>query len=337
MTGTSTVSIIVPTYQRCRSVQRLLHALRRQTVPCNAYEVIVSIDGSTDGTAEMIEDFAGPFDLRSIRRPNMGRAAACNAGVLAARGNLIVVLDDDMEPASQFVAAHLAAQRRGAKLAVLGAVPVTLDRHSYPVGEYIKAKFQRQHAYLLDGHEAIRYMEFYTGNMSIQRELLLQVGGFDETFTVYGHEDSELAVRLLAVGVTFMYAPDALAYQYYTKDFADLAHDNVAKGKSSVLLASLHPECVPDLKLSIYQEGTLKWRVVRAVLLWLTERVPATQRSVMWFMEWFQRRRPARLHVYYSFVLDYFYWLGVREALLDNTRAGTGMTRLPDGNQYGNP
>ena len=67
-------------------------------LPPERFEVLVAIDGSEDGTREMIEQFAMPYQLRGLWQPNRGRAAACNMGLSAARGDLIVIMDDDMEP-----------------------------------------------------------------------------------------------------------------------------------------------------------------------------------------------------------------------------------------------
>src|SRR5215208_7003656 len=136
MTDQLRISVVIPTYQRCGSVRRTLEALARQTIPASEYEVIVSIDGSTDGTKEMIERFQAPFRLRGMWQPNQGRAAARNAGIRAAQGPLVVFLDDDMEPVSGFLAAHLDAHPAGSRRAVVGPVPITVDASSPPLVLY---------------------------------------------------------------------------------------------------------------------------------------------------------------------------------------------------------
>src|SRR5512147_2927642 len=99
MTATPYVSVIIPTYNRRDSVERTLRALTHQTLAADAYEVIVSIDGSQDGTREMVDAFATPYRLTCVWQSNQGRAAACNAGIRMAQGDVLVILDDDMEPA----------------------------------------------------------------------------------------------------------------------------------------------------------------------------------------------------------------------------------------------
>ena len=88
------VSVVVPTFNRCESLQRLLEALETQTYPATDFEVVVVDDGSTDGTNQMLEQFASRYVLRALWQANAGPAMARNRGVSAAHGALIVFLDD---------------------------------------------------------------------------------------------------------------------------------------------------------------------------------------------------------------------------------------------------
>src|SRR5437879_4113080 len=82
--------------------------------------------------------------------------------------------------------------------------------------------------------------------------------------------------------------------QHYSKSFAQLARDNIDKGKTAVLFASKHPGALADLKLSTYMQGSRKWRALRGTLLLLTRVCPPTARWVVRFGEWLERRDPAR-------------------------------------------
>ena len=136
MSGTVRISVVIPTYQRRTSIQRALDALGRQTLPATEFEVIVPIDGSDDGTKEMLDGFQAPFRLTAIWQPNQGRAAARNAGTRLANGELIVFLDDDMEPVPGFLQAHLDAHPAGSRRAVVGPVPIPADSSSAPIVSY---------------------------------------------------------------------------------------------------------------------------------------------------------------------------------------------------------
>ena len=58
------VSVVIPTHQRRASLERALRALSRQALAPHEYEVIVAIDGSTDGTRESVEAMRTPYALR---------------------------------------------------------------------------------------------------------------------------------------------------------------------------------------------------------------------------------------------------------------------------------
>jgi GT2 family glycosyltransferase len=333
MTSACFISVVIPTYQRCASVLRLLRALAHQTLPADEYEVIVSIDGSEDGTLEMAGQFPAPYRLVVSRQPHKGRAAACNAGIKLARGELVVLLDDDMEPIPGFLVAHRQAHAVASRLGVLGAVPINLEQSSPPVVKYIGWKFNHHLENLAQPGYRFQLTHFYSGNFSIRRELLLKVDAFDEAFETYGNEDLELSVRLSEAGVQLRYCPEALARQYYTKDFAALARDNIAKGYTAVLLVIKHPHTLDDLKLSTYQHGSRLWRLVRAGLLGLSKRWAGTLNAVIRFMTRLERHQPPGLYLSYRLALDYFYWVGATSALREQCRARLRLTSLakPDG------
>lgn len=289
-------------------------------MPQHQYEVIVVVDGSDDGTREMIATLAAPYRLDVVWQPNRGRAGACNAGIRVARGALIVLLDDDMEPAPGFLEAHERAHPAGTRVGVMGAVPIAVEPSSPPVVGYIGAKFNHHLEMLAAPGHRFTLRDFYTGNFSIDRALLLEIGAFDEDFTIYGNEDLELARRLTGAGVQLVYDAEALARQHYTKDFASLARDTVAKGRTAVLLAAKHPDAVRELKLGA--PGSRRARLVRAVLLGLTSVWRRMPEAVVGFMCWLGPRRPRRMDRAYAVALDYFYWLGARAAQRELPRVG---------------
>src|SRR5581483_5725622 len=275
MTDAFAISVVIPTYQRCVSLRRSLEALARQSLPPSDYEVIVPIDGSTDGTQEMIERFRAAYRLRSVWQPNQGRAAARNAGVRLAEGRLIVFLDDDMEPVPGFLRAHQAAHPPGSRRAVVGPVPIADDRSAPPVVQYRRAGIEAHLNRLAQPGYRLGFRDVYTGNLSLRRDVLQEVGGLDESFRLYGHEDYELALRLMKAGVELAYCPQAVAHQHYDKDLAGLARDCVARGHTAVLFARKHPEIAASLKLATYGEGSRKWRLTRALMLGISGWIPS--------------------------------------------------------------
>ena len=84
--------MIVPAYNEAAGIERAVRALAGGDYP--PHEVIVIDDGSTDGTGEIVERLALP-GVRVIRQTNAGKAAALNAGLNLASGEVIVTIDAD--------------------------------------------------------------------------------------------------------------------------------------------------------------------------------------------------------------------------------------------------
>jgi GT2 family glycosyltransferase len=315
------ISVVIPTYQRCASVARALRAFRAQSLNPKEYEILVSIDGSSDGTREMVETFPAAYEVHALWLPQGGRATACNAGIRAARGELIVLMDDDMEPVPEFLAAHRRAHAPEGRSGVLGAVPVVVDRDSPPIVEFMAARFQSHLQKLSRPDHEIGIRDVYTGNFSIRREVIAEVGLFDEGFRIYGNEDGELAIRLRDAGVQLAFCPEAVAYQHYEKDFASLARDKTAQGRTSVACALRHPDTVSTLRIGTYRQVSRKWRWIRATLLAASRRFRSLPDWIVRYVRWSERRRARKLQARYRLALDYFFWLGVFEALRDSPTA----------------
>jgi GT2 family glycosyltransferase len=312
--------VVVPTFERRASVERLLQALCRQTAPADQFEVVVSIDGSGDGTRELVSGFSAPYRLTGLYQANRGRSAARNAGLRVASGDLVAFLDDDMEPAPEFVEGHLEAHRAPGLRGVVGAAPIVRGDGSNPGVGFMSRAFDLRLERLAQADE-VRFNDAYTGNFSTSRDVLVRLGGYDEGFTLYGHEDYELLHRLVETGVKLTYAPRALAYQHYEKTFPAVAEDAMARGRTAVYFARKHPEVAGQLRLGAYARETRKWRLLRRTLLAATRMSGGIPRGVTGLMTWLERRRPRRLDRYYTMALDYCYWAGVQAATREDAEA----------------
>jgi glycosyltransferase involved in cell wall biosynthesis len=308
-------SVIVPTVGRRDLVARLLVALARQTLPLERFEVIVVVDGGTEGTEgidEMIEGLRDRLRITCLVQPRGGRASACNTGLRRAGGHVVVFLDDDMEPIPGWLQAHLDAHGGTLGRCVMGAAPITVDAESRPFEVWMSRNFDDHNAKLARPGHAFVLRDFYTGNTSMVRGLLLEVGGFDEDFRVYGHEDLELLVRLRRRGTELRFEPAAVARQEYHKVFPTFARDTQQAGATAVLLARKHPEIAPEVVL--YRGGGRVWRTVSACLLFATRHWSGVPRLVVALESLLARAAPNRLSRFYACAADYFFWVGVQQA-----------------------
>ena len=323
MTSPPRLSVVIPTYQRRDSLLRLLESLRAQTLPSDHFEVIAVVDGSTDGTAEAARSLPVPFRLSVLEGANRGRGGACNAGMRAAAGAVVVLLDDDMEATPGLLAGHARAHEGGRPLGVVGAAPIDVTPDTPPFVRHIADGFRKRLARLAQPGYQLTFRDTYTGTFSAPREALLAVGGFDDAFRVYGHEDYELALRLQAAGVELAYSADACARQHYEKSFAAFARDGIARGRTAVLFAGKHPEIVDRIQLSQFHAQPWRWRAVRGLLLGLSRVSDRVPELVVAFIGQVERREPVRMDKYYSLAVDYLYWYGALGAMREQSSGGT--------------
>jgi serine acetyltransferase/GT2 family glycosyltransferase len=204
--ATPRASIVVPTYERAASVERLVRQLAAQTV-ARDIEVIVVDDGSRRDPTRRLRALDVPFSLFVERQANAGAAAARHRGVTLSRAPVVLFLDDDMQVGATVVEAHLELHERDDRAVVLGRI--------LPDPALESALFERFHAQMLAtfaaavlaGKKPLRGQNVYTGNLSMRRAAYLAVGGFDASF---GHsEDAELGVRLEKAGARFYLSDDA--------------------------------------------------------------------------------------------------------------------------------
>src|SRR5689334_12557796 len=105
------LSIIIATYNREQRLRVCLQSLARQTQPAADFEVLVVVDGSTDGTREMLARLRTPYALRTLWQPNSGQCAAQNRGIAEAAGRYCLLMDDDIVASPALVAEHLRLHR----------------------------------------------------------------------------------------------------------------------------------------------------------------------------------------------------------------------------------
>jgi GT2 family glycosyltransferase len=316
------ITVAIPTHERREPLRRCLESLASQTVAPGSYEVVVSLDACGDGTEGMLGELRVPYELRRVEPARRGRAAACNAAIAAARGEVLIVLDDDMTAAEELLARHLVHHPPGSRRCVLGAVPVALREGGTHAARHVKERFDRHLSRLGDRDHLELPRSFYSGNASLRTEVIRAVGGFDESFGFYGNEDVELALRLREAGVRLEFDPAALAHQEYGKDLVGLQRDTEEKGRTTVLLARAHPEVFADLRLAAPDESSRPWLAARSLLLWATRRVPATARLCFACAALLERIGLWRQPLFYRATLDYAFWAGVDASLAESEEDG---------------
>lgn len=197
------LSVVIPSYRRERRLQTALDALAAQTLGPGRFEVIVVRD-SEDGDGPLAQAPAG-LDVRFFTHPAPGPAQRRNRGVAESTGELVVFTDDDCRPDPGWLEAMLAASRVALASGGTGSAPAILQGRTEPDPE--------EHDRLWGLARSMRIREpnrwFPTCNLAYPRELLDELGGFDETIPFFG-EDTDLGLRAERAGAELRFVPEAL-------------------------------------------------------------------------------------------------------------------------------
>ena len=247
------LTVVVPSYNRRRPLERVLEGLARQTAPAAAaFETVVVLDGSTDDSAAMLERWVGAGRLprlRWIAQRNSGQAAARNAGAAAARAPVLLFVDDDVVPEPDLVERHLAHHAAGERIAVLGDCELVRDPRSSMYLRFVWGWWEDLYHARTRPARTVSYHDFCAGNVSLRRDDYLTSGGFDPAFRGYGGEDYELGFRLLERGVRFVPERRARGRHYHRQAAAGVLRTSYQEGQADVLLGRKHPALRGGLRL----------------------------------------------------------------------------------------
>lgn len=305
---------MIPTFQRREIVTESVKALGSLLGP--VFDVVVVVDGSTDGTADRLRRLVLPVPLRVIEQANAGAAAARNRGARSASGEILMFLDDDMSADPNLLEAHDRAYEAGAD-AVLGHVP--LDPRSPPTlltpGV---ATWADERAARLAAGSPLALSDLLTGQISVRADVFMGIGGFDEAYTqggLFGGEDTDFGRRLLGGGYHVMFAADAVSRQYYDVSPAAYLRQWHEAGRGDVLFMRRHPgevEHVLRAHRPRSRWNRLVWRPLARMPAVSAVVAPAARRAALAAV----RAKPGHARVVSAFfkVRDFEYWRGVQRA-----------------------
>jgi GT2 family glycosyltransferase len=234
------LSIVVTTFNRAGVLGSLLESLSAQSDM--DFQVVVAIDGSTDGTETLLSSLRLPFALKWVNThcSGYGLAVARNLGILAADGAAVAILDDDSFPEPDYVSAH----KKSVLAGVITGGPRTPadagnERMKWKMRELAKLpplspmglpELRRDwpNAYLIEN------------NICMLREDFISTGLFSERLKMYGFIGQEFFARAEFLGLKYQYNPSAEVSHH-----GEIAGDNGfsldRKARQTRLAALLRP------------------------------------------------------------------------------------------------
>mgnify|MGYP001812771110 FL=1 len=227
------VSVVIPTYNRREVTRTTLEHLVAGDYPADRLEILVC-DNSDDGTPEM----AGAIDARSAVAVHVQEsderlpAVKRNQGLLAARGDYVIFMNDDVWVRPDFVRRHVEAHRdAGRPVAVLGHCEQSPRMEHTPFLDWYPP-----FAYFLlqdQVGQPLSYRFSWSMNLSFPRQVMLDQNLlFHEDWAVIGSEDVELGRRWTSAGLDLLYEPRAWGEHYHPHDMdsASRLQESIGRG-----------------------------------------------------------------------------------------------------------
>jgi glycogen synthase len=195
------ISVVINTYNRCQSLRTTLNALTHQVF--KNFEVVVVNGPSTDGSEEMLEEWAGR--IVHVRCPEVNISKSRNIGIQAASGDIVAFIDDDAIPEPDWLL-HLSKPYENPIVAGVGGIVwdhtgVKLQ-YRFSFCDYMgRTKFTYEQPNFIEVNKAANQFIYLQGtNSSFRKSILHQIGGFDEEIE-YFHDETDVAARVHQLGL----------------------------------------------------------------------------------------------------------------------------------------
>ncbi|MEU4239613.1 glycosyltransferase [Actinoplanes sp. NPDC026619] len=258
-------SIIIPTYNRREILLDTVNSIAgtQRPWPC---ELIVVIDGSQDGSAEALRELDLPLPLTVVEQTNQGAAAARNTGAAAARGELLLFLDDDMAVEKDLIIEHEKTLMAGADASV-GHMHVDQRSPHNLMTRGVERWAAQRHDRLEKSGGKLGMTDFLTGQLSVRADYFRKVAGFDGGITAdgaFGGEDTDLVYRLLQNGAQLRFSAKAISHQRYVVSAGKSIRQWEQAAHADVALSRKHPGMGAMLNAG-YGGDSIVGRLTRAV------------------------------------------------------------------------
>ena len=199
------MSVVIPAHARVAKLQRCLEALTLQTLPRDAFEVIVCDDGSPEPIAPALERFRDQLTLTVVRQKRRGPAAARNEGARHASGTLLAFTDDDCVPEDDWLE-HLTANiDRYPGHLIGGSIVNLLPDDPYATATQLITSCVYDYYARHPGTPRL----YVTANLAIPTARFWLLNGFSEQYQRAAGEDYDFCARWTEAGFPNHYAPEA--------------------------------------------------------------------------------------------------------------------------------
>jgi len=240
------------------------------------FEIIVVDDGSSIDLSQVKESFKDSLDLKWIKlERNRGPAAARNAGVSVASGDLVFFTDADCIPDRDWIE-ELAKPFIDPQ--VVGAKGVYRSSQEDFWARLAQMEFEERYE-CLSSFGDIDFVDTYCG--AFRRAKFLEVGGFDENFPKANNEDVDLAFRIKKRGGKFVFVPQARVWHKHREGMVNYLKLKFTRGFWRMKVYRKHPE---KAGRDSYTPWTMKFQMLLLLLCPLASICRKYRR--LWLIAW---------------------------------------------------
>jgi len=173
------VSVIIPTYNGARKLPHAISSIASQTILPT--ELVIVVDGSTDNTLSVLERLTSHYSYlnsKIIAQHNSGRASAKNRGICEASYDLLVFLDDDMEPVNTWLECHLKHHTDIIDSIASGSLVPPVYSHMTDLRCYQEWLHHQWHPISQTTQARLSLPYIHAGNFSAYKSTLSRLGNF---------------------------------------------------------------------------------------------------------------------------------------------------------------
>lgn len=241
MSPSPSLSVIIPTHNRCDLLDKNLDALLSIPWPATDLEIIVVADSCEDDTEKVVKFHSkeSRCPIRYFGHEAKNPSATRNLGATHAKGRVLLFLDDDNIAQPGLLQAHMNEHQVDNRV-ILGYSKAIIPEN--PSLWQLEARLWWEDRFKEMAHPGYRfnYCDFFSGNTSLSASLFQKTGGFD--LSLKRLEDYELGIRLLRLGARFGYVPEAVGHHHDNTDLEKWLRRTQHEGEAEVQIAQRYPE-----------------------------------------------------------------------------------------------
>ncbi|OLD02513.1 MAG: hypothetical protein AUJ07_08570 [Crenarchaeota archaeon 13_1_40CM_3_53_5] len=266
------VTIVVPTFNRCNDLARCLDSLVQQTY--DNFEILVVDNGSTDDTPKLLRK----YPVRVIKDLTRNLTHVFNIGWRNAPGQIVAWINDDAEATPSWIESIVLEFEHHPNASAVGGPTLAMRKQSIhelhemshrskfltPFGRVYEAviaenglfeigRLFRSGAYSIGGSLPLStklkepvFVDMLTiTNMAIRKEILRDLGGFDESF-LFNHADGDLFVRMRKSGRLLLFSPKVVVFHHVNPTGAVRNARNLGRDQAYFYLKDFDHEKTPN-------------------------------------------------------------------------------------------